>query len=358
MAVAIKYELDVHEGKNVILIKFPYDKELVERVKKLVGVKWSRSKKAWYVLDTSQYREKFGMEEKVIGKEAILKIAEINKANFQRFLETLHLKSYSKSTIKTYSTEFASFLCTIKNKDAKEISAEKLRAYFLYCLRELEMTENHLHSRINAIKFFYEQVLHNEKLFFEIPRPKKPLLQPKVLSLQEITKLFSVIDNQKHLLMLQLCYGMGLRVSEVVQLKINDIDSQRMQVFIERAKGKKDRYVTLPDSILDLLRNYYISYKPKIYLFEGQYGGKYSIRSVQSVFKQAMDKAKIRKEIGIHGLRHSYATHLLEYGTDISLIQKLLGHNDIKTTLIYTHVTNKELGKVQSPLDRLKNSTQ
>lgn len=146
---------------------------------------------------------------------------------------------------------------------------------------------------------------------------------------------------------------MGLRVSEIVNLKITDIDSDRMKVLVSRGKGKKDRYVNLPVSILDELRQYYKDYKPKEYLFEGRYGGAYSKRSAQAVFKNTMQKAGIRKKIGIHGLRHSYATHLLELGTDISLIQKLLGHNNIKTTLLYTEITNRDILKVQSPLDKI-----
>jgi site-specific recombinase XerD len=207
---------------------------------------------------------------------------------------------------------------------------------------------------MNAIKFFFEQVLHRDKLFFdEIPRPKKKSSLPKVISKNDIAKLFTHVDNSKHQLMLKLCYGMGLRVSEIVNLKITNIDSKRMLVHIEAAKGKVDRYVTLPTSILEELRKYYKAYSPKIYLFEGQYGGQYAVRSVQAVFKRAMQKAKINKSVGIHGLRHSYATHLIESGTDMFFIQKLLGHKDIKTTEIYAKVSNRQLGNVKSPLDDL-----
>lgn len=208
-------------------------------------------------------------------------------------------------------------------------------------------------SRLNAIKFYFEQVLHKPDFFAEIPRPKKPSTLPKVLGQKEIKRIFDTVQNQKHLLMLQLCYGMGLRVSEVVNLKVSNIDSGRMQVLIEAGKGKKDRYVPLPSAVLDLLREYYKAYRPKIYLFEGRYGGQYSIRSVQAVFKNAMKAAKVNKPIGIHGLRHSYATHLLEYGTDMSFIQQLLGHKDIKTTMLYAKVGNAQLNAVKSPLDRI-----
>ena len=173
------------------------------------------------------------------------------------------------------------------------------------------------------------------------------------MNVKDIKKIFELTINIKHNTMLKLCYGMGLRVSEIVQIKITDIDSKNMQVFIERAKGKKDRYVNLPESILMQLRIYFKEYKPKKYLFEGQYGDKYSIRSAQQVFKDALKRAKINKDAGIHSLRHSFATHLLENGTDISFIQQLLGHNDIRTTLIYAHVTKKDLKKVRSPLDQM-----
>ncbi|GAB3165188.1 hypothetical protein GCM10027291_07940 [Telluribacter humicola] len=146
---------------------------------------------------------------------------------------------------------------------------------------------------------------------------------------------------------------MGLRVSEIVNLKITDIDSKKMQVFIERAKGKKDRYVNLPESILVQFRTYFKEYRPNKYLFAGQYGEQYSIRSVQKVFSTGLKRAGINKVVGIHGLRHSYATHLLERGTDISYIQNLLGHNDIKTTLRYTHVSKKSIQNIKSPLDTM-----
>lgn len=349
----ITYELTTHYGKAIILIQFEYDKLVNERVKKMVGVKWSSSKKAWYVLDTPQYRQKFGIEINLTGKEVLSHIHEVNQPAFRRLIETLQLKAYSPSTIKTYRNEFAQLLYILKNKNVDELSAEKLRSYFLYCINTLKLSENTLHSRVNAVKFYFEQVLKREKLFFEIPRPKKPSILPKVISIKDIKKLFEVTDNLKHNTMLKLCYGMGLRVSEIVNLKITDIDSGNMQVFIEKAKGKKDRYANLPESILEQLRTYYKQYKPTKYLFEGQYGDQYSIRSAQQVFKTAMKKAKINKEVGIHGLRHSFATHLLENGTDIKFIQELLGHNDIKTTLRYTHVSEKSLKKIKSPLDNM-----
>jgi len=281
------------------------------------------------------------------------KIHTVNQSAILKMVELLKLKGYSSNTIKTYQNEFAQFLIALKNNPVNNCDSQKVRSYMLYCYEHLHLTENTLHSRLNALKFYFEQVLHREKFFVEIPRPKKHLILPKTIHQKDIKKMFTITTNLKHNTILKLCYGMGLRLSEIINLKVSDIDSRNMQVFIEKSKGKKDRYVNLPQSILDQLRMYYKVYRPKKFLFEGQDGGQYSARSVQKVFKNALQKAGINKQVGIHSLRHSYATHLLEQGTDIRFIQELLGHNNIKTTLIYTDVTDNSIRNVRSPLDNL-----
>jgi integrase/recombinase XerD len=348
------FEIGTHREKAVIFIRFDYNKNLVERVKKLPGATWSQTQNAWYVLDSAHYRAKFGLESMpMIGKAVLQQIDVKNQPAMQRYLETLQLKAYSANTINTYRNEFGQLLYFLKEKKVDELEVEQLRGYFLHCINTLKLSENTLHSRINAVKFYFEKVLHRPQFFIEIPRPKKPSILPKVINAQDIKRLFEVTTNLKHNTMLKLCYGMGLRVSEIVNLKITDIDSKNMRVFIERAKGKKDRYANLPETILSQLRAYYLEYKPKKYLFEGQYGDIYSIRSVQQVFSEALKKAKINKIIGIHGLRHSFATHLMEAGTDVKFIQELLGHKDINTTLRYTHVSKQSLKNIISPLDRM-----
>ncbi|MDR2569329.1 MAG: site-specific integrase [Oscillospiraceae bacterium] len=281
------------------------------------------------------------------------KISELNKIALDALRKELIIRGYSKNTQRTYCNEFFQYLSLLGKHDVNKIDDEQIRSYFLYCFEKLQLNESQINSRYNAIKFYYEQVMKRNKLLINLPRPKRPSQLPKHISVRDIKKLFDVINNPKHLLMMKLCYGMGLRVSEIVNLKISDIDSGNMQVLIMSGKGKKDRYVNLPESILDDLRSYYKQYHPDKYLFEGQGGGKYSIRSVQSVFKSALRKANINKDVGIHGLRHSYATHLLESGTDISYIQQLLGHSNINTTLTYTKVAQKNLKKIKSPLDNL-----
>lgn len=192
-------------------------------------------------------------------------------------------------------------------------------------------------------------------MFFDIPRPKKKISLPNVLSVSQIEKLFGQLENLKHKTMLYLAYSAGLRVSEVVNLKIKDIHSERMVINIKGAKGKKDRRVALSEGVLALLRKYYTCYKPKDWLFEGQFEGEsYSTRSLQSIFHRAKTSANILQDVTFHSLRHSYATHLYEAGTDIKLIQELLGHNDLKTTLRYTHVSKRNLETIKSPFDNLQ----
>lgn len=343
----------IHNGANVIWIKFPNDAALKNHLKEFVKARWSQTEKCWYCTDSQAYRSLFNLQPKPVGKNIMLNIHTVNQHAFHRLRETLVLKGYSPSTIKTYLVEFAQLLTVLKGYKVDNLNVERLRSYFFYCIQKLKLSENQVHSRMNAVKFYFEQVLHQPSMFFDIPRPKKPSLLPKALTKKDIEKMISVTQNLKHRLILKLCYGMGLRVSEIIKLQVSDINSESMQVRIASAKGKKDRYVNLPESVLPELRHYYKEFLPEKFLFEGQYGGAYNVRSAQAVFKHAMNKAGIHKPVGIHSLRHSYATHLLEYGTDVTFIQKLLGHKDVKTTMTYLMVTDRQLMNIKSPLDKL-----
>jgi len=294
---------------------------------------------------------------------AIKNTPEIQQVNLQvmaTMRQQLILKAYSPSTIKTYLNEMSQLLQTIGNTSADSLTPEHLKRYFIYCLEKLKLTENTLHSRINALKFYYEQVLGREKFFWEIPRPKKHEQLPKVLGENEIGRMFNALANIKHKAILFTAYSAGLRVSEVVNLKIKDVDSERMQLFIEKAKGKKDRYVGLGILLLDVLRAYIKNCHPfpKIYVFENPQrpGTSYSCRSAQQIFQTAKEKAMINKEVGIHSLRHSFATHLLEKGIDIRYIKDLLGHLNIKTTEKYLHVKKETLINIPNVLDELNKS--
>ncbi len=348
------YELAKHGGNDVIFIRFDYDKQRNDEIRKITGARWSRSQKAWYVADNAHNRRLFGFAPPLAGKEVMAHIHPVNQPAFQTFIETLQLKAYSDNTIKTYRNEFAQLLYIIKHVPVESLDATRLRSYFLYCINTLNLSENTLHSRINAVKFYYEQVLGRTRMFVEIPRPKKKIILPNVLAISQIEKLFFNLENLKHKTMIFLAYSAGLRVSEVVNLKVRDIHSERMVINIKGAKGKKDRMVALSPGILDLLRKYYVAYTPKEWLFEGQHENTpYTTRSLQQVFHRAKDAARIIQPVTFHSLRHSYATHLHERGTDIKLIQELLGHNDLKTTLRYTHVSNRTLENIVSPFDQL-----
>ncbi len=283
-------------------------------------------------------------------------VSKENKEALQKFLQQLILKSYSPSTIRTYQNEFMQFLQAIKEVPAKEFSVERVKDYLQYCHEKLKLSENTLHSRMNALKFYYEQVLIKEKFFWEIPRPKKHLILPKVLGEEELRRLFAAANNLTHKAILFAAYSAGLRVSEVINLRLQDIDRERKQLFVYCSKGKKDRYVALSPLLLDVLESYYKMWYPKPgnYLFEGDEPGQpYSVRSAQIIFYNAKQKAGISKSISFHGLRHSFATHMLEKGVDVKYIKEILGHFNIKTTERYLHVKRETLVNIVSPLDAL-----
>lgn len=371
----ITYQIIVHRNESRILIKFPVNKTWELRVRKVPGVKWSQTYKSWHIPDTMSNRITCGLEKdtsinsslmqpktKIENntllpvKEKLLQLSENNRKQLQLFIEKLILKKYSDSTKRTYCNELVQLFYLLGNVPAQDLTSKHLTKYMLYCIEKLQLKENSLHSRLNALKFYYEQVLHKEQFFWDIPRPKRPLQLPKLLNEIELRKLFNALTNKKHKAMLFTAYSAGLRVSEIVNLKVKDIDSTRMQIFIERAKGKKDRYVNLSPVLLDILRKYIASYnpKPKNYLFESeQTFTAYPARTVQQIFSKAKQKAGILKDVGIHSLRHSFATHLLDKGTDIKFIKDLLGHFDIKTTERYLHVSKQKLVNIVSPLDDL-----
>ncbi len=204
---------------------------------------------------------------------------------------------------------------------------------------------------LSALYLFYKEMF-NRTLNLDALRPrKKPEYHPPVLSKKEVERLLNLTQNIKHRAILSTIYALGLRSSELINLKIESLDSERDMIYIVNAKGQKDRSVMFPNRLKTLLRTYYLEYKPKVYLFEGQKGGIYSARSLQAIMKQACKRAHIKKKATIHTLRHSFATHLLESGTDIRVIQELLGHKSIKTTQMYLHISKSFIGNVKSPFD-------
>jgi len=264
----------------------------------------------------------------------------------------LRLKNYSLSTINTYTRHFEKFIEYFKGEEISELSKDQVMD-FLFVEIQKDFSAAYQNQLVNSIKFYYEKVLGRQKEFYNLPRAKKPRKLPTVLSEEEIITLLDKPENLKHKCILYLIYSAGLRISEAVNMKVADIDSKRNLILIRGAKGKKDRTTLLSQKLLEMLRHYYKLYKPKEYLFEGETGGQYSVTTIQKVFNKALKASGIRKNATVHSLRHSFATHLLERGTDLRYIQELLGHESSKTTEIYTHVTMKAKDKIVSPLDNL-----
>ena len=269
-------------------------------------------------------------------------------------LKLLELR-YSPKTIKTYVSLFQEFINYFPNQDIKMIDEPSIIKFLRYLVIERKISVTYQNQSINAIKFYYEKVLHGQRKFYFIDRPSKERTLPSVLSTEEVIEIFKGIKNIKHKAILMTIYSAGLRISEVINLRIKDIDSDRMQIRIEQGKGKVDRYTLLSEKTLLILREYFKEYRPSVWLFEGlAKGEQYSTRSIQNIFQASIKKTNINKKVSVHTLRHSFATHLLENGTDLRYIQNLLGHASSKTTEIYTHVTTKGFDQIKSPMDMLE----
>ncbi|WP_282032111.1 site-specific tyrosine recombinase/integron integrase [Winogradskyella eximia] len=265
------------------------------------------------------------------------------------YLLKLELKKYSDNTVRNYVSHFEAFINYYYDANLISLNEVDVRTYLQKLIQEGK-SNSYVNMSVNSIKFYYEIVLGMPNRFYAIERPRKEKQLPEVLSKEEIIMVINNANNIKHKCIIGLLYSSGLRRSELLNLKITDIDSKRMVVKINNAKGNKDRISILSPSILKDLQQYYKEYRPKKYLFEGQKGGKYSATSVLKVVTSTAVKAKINKKVTPHMLRHSFATHLLENGTDIRHIQLLLGHSSTKTTEIYTHVANRSFMKIKDLL--------
>lgn len=269
------------------------------------------------------------------------------------YVSLLRLKNYSESTIANYKNWFAVFLNNFPDHKPSAISKAEIMSFLMDYRHSAKWSATVQNQLINAIKFFYEKVLKRSAEYYELPRAQKPQQLPQVFAESEILAIIKATANLKHKTILCIAYAGGLRISEIINLKVTDVDSKRMVINIRQAKGKKDRIVMLSEKLLVMLRAYYKAFKPKTWMFEGQSGEQYSKRSIQLLLANAKRKAGVKKKGSVHALRHSFATHLLENGTDLISIKELLGHNSLRTTMTYTHVSKKHITKIQSPLDRL-----
>ena len=333
------------ERENLVELYFPYNKELIRKIKTINGRKWNPQKKCWEV----------PYEESIISKLLDLfgKNLVIDPYLYLMLLQKeLSIRKYSRRTIKSYMRYNRDFLL-FAGKKPEVIGNDDIKKYLYYVVEQKKVATSTLNIIINALKFYYGEVL-GKKFIYEVKRPKKDKKLPVVLSTEEVHKILNTPSNIKHKAILMLIYSAGLRVGEVVKLRPEDIDSERGLIHIKGSKGRKDRYTILSQTALKVLREYYKEYKPSKWLFEGARKGRHvSTRTVQAIFRQAFRKAGINKDVTVHSLRHSFATHLLESGVDLRYIQELLGHKSSKTTEIYTHVSKASLTKIENPLDRL-----
>ena len=270
----------------------------------------------------------------------------------QNIKKILIVGGYSNSTVKTYIACLTYFKKYFYKIEIDQLTKDDIIEYLFYLIKN-NYSKSTQNQHINAIKFYFEKCLGKKREYYLIERPRKEKKLPTVISKNEIQLLFGNTHNLKHLTILAVIYSCGLRISELINISLNDIDNNRMIIHIRKGKGNKDRQVQLTNQVLELLRMYYKKYLPVNYLIVGQNGGKYSTTSIQKIIKKSALKARIYKKVTPHTLRHSFATHLLENGTDIRFIQKILGHIDIKTTQIYTHVSNAQLKNIQNPSDSL-----
>ncbi|MGB5437933.1 MAG: site-specific tyrosine recombinase/integron integrase [Maribacter sp.] len=268
----------------------------------------------------------------------------------EEYLLKLELKRYANSTVRTYVSFFEMFINHYKDKELHAINESDIRV-FLQKLIHRNVSNSYLNQSINAIKFYYEVVLGMPNRFYEIERPRKESKLPTVISKEEVLSILEHTHNLKHRCIIKLLYGSGLRRSELINLKLVDVDSKRMLIRVEDSKGNKDRYTIISKTTLGDLRIYYKEWNPREYLFEGQKGGKYSAVSVLKIVKEAAARARTKQTVTPHVLRHSFATHLLESGVDLRQIQVLLGHGSSKTTEIYTHVATNTFKNIKNPLD-------
>lgn len=272
----------------------------------------------------------------------------MDQALLTRAEEEMRLRNYSRRTISGYLHCLRGYYASAPDACGDASDEPRIRAYLL-SLYDKNAAAQTVSLHLNAIKFFYTAVLHSP-FKMDLHTPKRPKRLPVVLSRAEIERLLASVTNKKHRLLLALSYGAGLRVSEAIYLRVGDVDVDGLVISIRQAKGKKDRISTISQKIVPDLRSFVAGRNADEFLFESMRGGALTERSAQKVFENALNSAGIQKEATFHSLRHSFATHLLENGVDVRFVQELLGHQNIRTTQIYTHVTNPSLKNIKSPL--------
>lgn len=372
-----------HRRKEIVKICFPFDQGLVNKIKQLNGLRWSQTLKSWYFfkkdfklsafyesfkgtafVDYSDLKQKAkdNPNQEKRNKTAFNELSDHHKKILHDYLNKIRLKNYSPHTLKTYQNCLTVFLmyCEHTQKEVSKVNKAEIEVFMLRWKKKKNPSASYQNQMINAIKFYYEQVEEKNREVYTIIRAKKPKQLPKIISEEQVLQILRTANNLKHKCIISLLYSSGLRISEVLNLKHSDINFSNNTIYLNGAKGKKDRVVMLGIATKKILLRYlqlhFKEIEEKGFVFEGQNGGPYSARSVNKFIKRYAKSSGINNQlISAHTFRHSFATHLLDNGTDIRLIQVLLGHKSSKTTERYTHVSSRTLQKVQSPIDLIIN---
>ena len=371
--IRVTLEPIFHRGANQILITFPKEVRIIS-ILKSIGCRFTATYSGWYIFNNKQnlnllfenlkgiawldmHKLKIAKTQEKLNNEKVkikIDLNDVAKLLVHEYKNTLIARGYSVSTRSTYINMVEVFLSYYNQISPKDIVNDQVNAFLTDYVVDFGYSKSYQRQMISALKSFYSDRFDIKLDLDKLPTVQKEKKLPKVLSISEVKRIIESANNLKHRAILVLIYGCGLRVSELVSLKIENVNSERKVLEIINAKGFKDRITPISDKILMVLRDYYRAYRPKKYLFEGQSEGTcYSTKSVNSILKNSAKKAGIKKNVHAHMLRHSYATHLLETGVDIRYIQVLLGHKSSKTTEIYTYVSNEGIERIPNPFDKL-----
>jgi integrase/recombinase XerD len=368
----IHARLTDYHGRTMIRLEFKYDTAIIDEIRAIRGRVWSATHKCWYVPDTPQTRERFGISLNMVRDEAgritggmdssgyqstnltaFEKLPEAIKEKLRDFRKWMEQHRYSEQTIRNYLNHLSQFFVYLGDIDIREVTTNDVIRFNHDVIIKLKLSISYQRVVTGAIKLFYSHFFDHKMDIDRLDRPFREKKLPIVLSKEEIGRIIKATANLKHRTMLSTIYSCGLRRGEMLSLKIVDLDRDRNLIRIVQGKGRKDRYVPFSEKLKGMLDQYFLEYKPKVYVFEGQSGGQYSARSIAKVLEHAVVKSGVKQKVSLHTLRHCYATHTLDAGTDLRFIQEILGHSSPKTTMIYTHVSSRRIGEIRSPLDDL-----
>ena len=381
----------VHNNEERIRVDFPYNNALTLKIRQIPDARWSRTLGAWHIPNNEESYDQLTQlfpDIELLKNYFNVRISRIESVpifaapsremenpdylstqsntilpgldaeslkEIEQFRRWMEHKRYSDSTVKTYVMAITTFLRFIKPKTSAEATNADMQNFVYQYMIPRKLSFSYQNQAVNASKLFFKIIKDSVLITEQLERPRREHKLPNVMSKEEVALILRVLHNHKHRTMLSLIYSCGLRRGELLELKPSDVDSKRGLLIIRQGKGRKDRVVPLSERTILMLREYYKSYRPKTWLFEGQNAGEqYSERSLEMVLKHAVAAANIKKPVTLHWLRHSYATHLLENGTDLRYIQEILGHKSSKTTEIYTHVSTQSIKKIKSPFDDLE----